>query len=46
MIKPNLRDLVKKVKTKHDTMNESDIQKVYDFPIDLKVLKKIQIKNL
>ena len=42
----NFRDFIKKFKLKDDTMNESQLQRVYNYPIHPDIRKCIQIKVL
>ena len=37
----NFKDFMKKYKLKNDTMNESEIQKIFNYPIYPRVLKNI-----
>ena len=41
----NFEDFTKKYKLKNDTMNESQLQRVYKYPIYPEILKYILIKD-
>ena len=42
----NFKDFIKKIKLKEDTMNESQLQRVYNYPIHPDIRKCIPIKVL
>ena len=42
----NFKDFMKNYKLKNDTMNESQLQKIYNYPLYPRDSKKIQIEDL
>ena len=42
----NFKDFMKKYNLKNDTMNESQLQKFYNYPYTQKILKFIQTEDL
>ena len=42
----NFKDFMKKYNLKNDTMNESELQRIYNYPIYPEIVKYIQIEVL